>query len=119
MLGAWWGSRLWWMGFLYVGIGMTWLACSDDLYSRCNLDSNSENRLIRQCASSAEERSCAVEQFLQCETRVCARWFGGDPFCSQACQSDGDCGSDGLCREFVINSGKRFCIRRDLLSNDA
>ena len=41
--------------------------------------------------------SCAITNYVACETRVCLVYRNSDPFCSMDCQSDGDCEGSGKC----------------------
>lgn len=85
--------------------------CADDLYAVCNLDPQSPDATQRQCAQSSDSASCAIDNFLQCDTRVCARYNGSDAFCTQACTDDAECG-DGACRDFnpLQPNVQRYCV---------
>lgn len=83
--------------------------CGPDLYAPCQLN-ESEDEFVRACGSTNVDRSCAVEGYTQCDTRVCARYEGSKAFCTATCASDSDCGSGGRCVEFVIQTGARYCV---------
>lgn len=109
-----WRGALWGLGFvLTLGFGA---GCGDDLYASCELDANSEDNFVRQCAQGEDQRSCAVESYLQCDTRICGRFEGSSAFCTIACQSDADC-PGGQCREFVLQSGRSYCVRNEDIAN--
>lgn len=84
--------------------------CGPDVYATCDLDPASEEVFQRECARNDIERSCAVENFVQCDTRVCARYNGSQPFCTSRCTSDADCGEGGRCEEFVLQTGQKYCV---------
>ena len=91
--------------------------CASDLYAPCNLDTQSTNRTQSACATAlaeGDEVSCAIENYLQCDTNVCAAYQGSETFCTQACVTDADC-EDGVCRDFnIINPGSaRYCVAPD------
>jgi hypothetical protein len=95
---------MWSVGLLVlVGTG-----CNDDLYVSCEFSANDPQAL--ECGADNAEYSCAIENSLQCDTRVCARYEGSDGFCTKACAADADCGASGTCREFVFQSGKKYCV---------
>ena len=100
-----------WM-MLVAGLMSGVVGCGDDLYDPCELDASSEDVFVRECAQDTGNRSCSVEGFLQCQTRICARYEGSDAFCTVACQSDADCPA-GQCREFVLQTGRRYCVRNE------
>lgn len=83
--------------------------CNDDLYAACTISPDSST--LTQCVASGStnQSSCVVEQQLQCDTRICGKYQGSDPFCTVKCVSDDDC-SGGVCREFVFQSGARYCV---------
>ena len=102
-------------GLLLTGLFMATLlvtACGNDLYADCELDANSPDQLTAACAREGQQ-SCVIENFIQCDTRVCARFKGSSPFCSTACASDADC-PNGACEEIVFQSGSRYCVSNDL-----
>ncbi len=82
------------------------LGCSGDLYGQCQIPD--DDALLVECATSSTA-SCVVEEQLECETRVCGKYQGSQPFCTIECASDGDCPS-GACREFVFQTNRRFCV---------
>lgn len=98
-----WG--LWLLFSLAIMAGGMLSGCTDDLYASCELEPGSR------CAGSSESEmmSCTEEQNLQCETKICARFEGSEPYCTQTCEVDGDC-VGGVCREFPFKSGKRHCV---------
>ncbi|MBA2661690.1 MAG: hypothetical protein H0U74_05305 [Bradymonadaceae bacterium] len=83
--------------------------CTDDLYAACTIDP--EDPFMQQCAapSGSARTSCVVEQQLQCETRICGKYQGSTAFCTIECSADSEC-ADGVCREFVFQSGVRYCV---------
>lgn len=90
--------------------------CAPDLYLPCQLDTASTNPKQAQCANARENVTCTVENFSQCDTRVCGRYEGSEGFCTQKCTSDADCG-DGQCRDFnIIQPGTaRYCVAPEAL----
>ena len=91
---------------LALGAGCT----ETDLYAPCDLDANSSNPQTRRCAQEGTEYSCAISNYLQCETRTCARFEGSDAFCTLPCGTDDDCAPGGKCIEFIIQSGDKYCV---------
>ena len=81
-----------------------------DLYAPCDLDPNSASQQTRVCAQDDTEYSCVVSNYLQCETRSCARFEGSATFCTLPCVNDSDCAPGGSCIEFVIQSGQSYCV---------
>ena len=111
-----------WKGVIWAGFGCAmWLCagCTDDLFGPCDLDTQSLDPKQASCASSKGDaaKTCAIESFLQCDSRVCARYEGSPGYCSQGCQSDGDCDGGGKCRTFNIFSDppKKYCVPNELL----
>lgn len=91
--------------------------CNDDLYAPCDLEEDDGDPLVRECAAppvNTEGKSCSVTS-LQCDTRTCARYNSSEPFCTKRCNTDADCGSVGVCKEFVFQSGERFCVETSKL----
>ncbi len=84
--------------------GLTMVGCADDLYGECTLE-------VADCLGGDESRStsCIEEDQIECQSGACGRYQGSDPFCTMACNDDGDCPS-GECREFVFQSGQRHCV---------
>lgn len=76
--------------------------CSDDLYGNCTPD---------ECESSSAS-SCVAEPNFQCSSRVCGKYDGSEPFCTQECSSDGDC-PNGACEQFVLGRDETFCVPSD------
>ncbi len=105
------------LGALVLMSGLT--GCATDLYAPCNLDPQSNNPTQSTCANELAgdaQVSCAIENFLQCDTNVCGAYEGSDTFCTQACIEDSDCES-GECRDFnIIDPGTaRYCVSPDAL----
>lgn len=93
--------------WLIVGLmSLVAMGCSGDLYGSCTIDG--DDVLLIECAAS-DTASCVVEEQLECETRVCGKYRGSQPFCTIECNADGDCPS-GQCREFVFQSNRKFCV---------
>lgn len=92
------------------------VGCADDLYAPCNLDASSPDLAVRTCGddSGTEDKSCVVENQVQCDTRACGRYSGSEPFCTKRCTDDSDCPS-GLCLEFVFQSGAKYCVENALV----
>lgn len=107
-------SRVWWMtvgALALLGLSFGAAGCGDDLYAGCQLDNTSTDNFVRECAQDGGSRSCAVEGFLQCDTRICGRYEGSAAFCTIACSSDADC-PGGQCREFVLQTGRSYCVEQ-------
>lgn len=112
-----WNSRLGFIGTsLLAGVALTWMVgCADDLYTPCDLDPASPDTAVAACGTNdGVDRSCVVDNQIQCDTRSCGRYQGSDPFCTKACQDDGDCPSGG-CIELVFQSGRKYCVADELL----
>lgn len=97
-----WGSSLLVGAALALLLGAS--ACTDDLYASCSLERD-------RCGDpGAETLSCAEKNNLQCETQVCARYEGSEPYCTVACEDDGDC-TAGVCRVFNFSdSSSAYCV---------
>lgn len=93
---------------LIVGIGLT--GCADDLYGECSIEPESGD-VLESCLEEGENssKSCVVQGQHECQTGTCGRYRGSAPFCTSLCSSDEDCPS-GECREFVFQSGERYCV---------
>ena len=102
------------LGFVSV-LGTLFVGCADDLYAPCQLDPQSGDQAVRECGldQQGSDKSCVVENQVQCDTRVCGRYQGSAPFCTQPCSSDSDC-SGGVCVEFVFQSGVSYCVENIL-----
>jgi hypothetical protein len=98
--------RAWVCGLGLMVWGVT--GCNDDLYAPCEFAQT--DRQAQVCGAENAKYSCAIENSLQCETRVCARYEGSDGFCTKKCSADADCGELGTCREFVFQSGNKYCV---------
>lgn len=85
-----------------LALALSLTGCSDDLYASCELEPGSD------CAED-ENVSCVERQNLQCETQVCARFKGSEPFCTTTCEVDGDCVA-GVCREVVFGDSTKYCV---------
>lgn len=83
--------------------------CADDLYAPCTLDPSSPDPAIQLCGDRSQDLSCAVDNYVQCDTRVCARFSGSEPFCTKRCTDDSDCPA-GRCLEFPFQSQKKYCV---------
>ena len=109
-----WGLRAGGLAALACGL----FGCAGDLYTPCQLDPQSSNPTQRECAQAMEGESvtCAVDNFLPCDTRVCARYEGSEGCCTQSCTSDAECG-DGVCEEFnPLQPGTvRYCVPSEAL----
>jgi hypothetical protein len=105
-------EEMWMRRWMWSVMGLAALVvatgCQDDLYAPCQFNQNDPQAEF--CGADGVQFSCAIENSLQCETRVCARFEGGDAFCTKACVADDDCGAQGTCREFVFQSGKKYCV---------
>lgn len=118
------GAMGWWLragGVAALACG--WAGCAGDLYTPCELDPQSSSPTHRECAQSGggdenedESVTCAVDNFLPCDTRVCARYEGSDGFCTQTCTSDAECG-EGVCEDFnPLQPGTvRYCVPDEAL----
>ncbi len=105
-----------WLGLMVSGILalaslVIFTGCADDLYASCNLASDSQDAAVRFCGSDegGTDKSCVVENQAQCDTLICGRFNGSDPFCTKRCSSDADCPA-GICTEFVFQSGVNYCV---------
>ena len=98
-----WGSSLLVGAALALLLGAS--ACTDDLYASCSLEAGSR------CEDPSQTNiSCVEEQNLQCETQVCARYEGSDPYCTTTCEVDDDC-TAGVCRIFSpFGSSTGYCV---------
>jgi len=81
---------------------------SEPGYTACYLDAASTNEAVATCGAAPGTVSCVVTDQIQCESRICARYQGSEPFCTSTCQTDSDC-DQGECREFVLGTGAKYC----------
>lgn len=93
-----------------LALGLGAAGCSNDLYASCELERGTP------CAAQGEggqKVSCVETQNLQCDTKICARYEGSEPYCTISCEVDGDC-TAGVCRTFspFDKSGNpvRYCV---------
>lgn len=93
------------------------VGCADDLYASCDLDPNSLDEAVSSCGLNDTDalKNCVVENQVQCDTRVCARYESSDPFCTKRCSDDSDCPS-GACLEFVFQTGDFYCVENVLVN---
>lgn len=96
-----------WGSMLLMGVAIALLfgasACTDDLYASCSLEAGTR------CEDPESNVSCVEEQNLQCETQICGRFKGSQPFCTTTCEVDGDC-TAGVCRSFPFGTTSRYCV---------
>lgn len=105
------------MALCAIGSAMLLSACVDDLYADCPLDQNSNDPAVKACGRiDGSFRGCIVENQVACKTSICGRYQGSDPFCTRSCTSDSEC-EDGQCLEFVFQSGRRYCVRDDVVGS--
>lgn len=97
-----------WMALIAVGVFT--MGCTDDLYGACEIRPESGD-VLEDCLGEggSQQLSCVVREQGQCQTGACGRYRGSAPFCTTTCTSDDDCPS-GECREFVYQSGERYCV---------
>lgn len=95
-----------WGGLWLVPIAMCFLlvGCADDMYSSCTVDEGSA------CASDSESVSCVEDDNSDCDSQVCARYQGSDPFCTTPCSSDGDCVAGECIRIELQGSSTKYCV---------
>lgn len=93
-----------------LAVGLT--GCADDLYAPCDLDPADVDPVTRACATEAS--SCAIENYPQCDTTICGRFEGSEPFCTQTCASDSDCPA-GVCAQFTVGVSTRYCVDESIL----
>lgn len=87
-----------------VGVLVLMLSgCSNDLYADCDLDQDLD------CSDGDAAYSCVQEPTTQCSTRVCGRYQQSRAFCTQRCQSDGDC-AGGSCEQFILGDESKYCV---------
>jgi hypothetical protein len=77
--------------------------CADDLYAPCTLDPSSPDPAIQLCGDRSQDLSCAVDNYVQCDTRVCARFSGSEPFCTKRCTDDGASNSHFSLRKNIVS----------------
>jgi hypothetical protein len=111
-----------------VILALTLTACGDDFGTECSLP---DNDAVRQAcsgtsASTGEEEeveantsataSCVVENIIECDSRICAKYRGSKPFCTERCSSptDSSCPDGAFCAEYVVGTGKHYCVKSSL-----
>ncbi len=97
-----------------VIIALGLIGCGDDLYGECEIRPESGD-ILENCLSEGDDAqtvSCVVRDQGQCQTGTCGRYRGSTPFCTATCVDDDDCPA-GECREFVYQSGERYCVAYD------
>jgi hypothetical protein len=88
--------------------------CGDDFGTSCTLPDNDQVRAACSGNGAQSSASCVVKNIIQCDSRVCGVYR--DPkaslegFCTQSCESDGDCPGDAFCDEFVVGTGQSYCV---------
>ncbi|MEO1272702.1 MAG: hypothetical protein AAFX99_31835 [Myxococcota bacterium] len=100
-------------------------ACGDDFGTQCTLPANDvveqvcegEQSVSMDGQDESSSASCVVENIIECDSRLCARYRGSTPFCTLQCSSDSDCPGSAFCTEFVIGTGKSYCVKGDLSGN--
>lgn len=103
--------RVW----LFTAVALVVLSmtgCADDLYAPCDLDPADVDPVTRACASEAS--SCAIDNYPQCDTTICGRFEGSDPFCTTTCSQDSDC-PGGVCLQFTVGIPTKYCVDQQLL----
>lgn len=78
--------------------------CSDNLYSDCT----PSDELGCGAESAA---SCVAKPVFECDSRICGKFRNSPTFCTKACESDSEC-SPGICREFVLGTGDKYCVQK-------
>ncbi len=96
--------------------------CGDDFGQSCTLPPNEfvEDACGLQDADTGEsEASCVVENVIECDSRICARYRGSDSFCTETCSgpNDSGCPSGSECREYVVGEGKFYCVLDEYLQD--
>lgn len=95
--------------------------CGDDFGTECSLPDNDAVRAACSGDSDTDAResstaSCVVENIIECDSRVCARYRGSQAFCTVRCDGEEDksCPQSAFCAEFVIGSGQFYCVKQNL-----
>jgi len=95
-------------------------ACGDDFGTECSLPDNDAVRAA--CnggggtdANETSTASCVVENIIECDSRICARYRGSQSFCTLRCDSaeDTSCPQSAFCAEFVIGTGDFYCVKEN------
>jgi len=45
--------------------------------------------------------TCVVAQHPMCDEQICAMWENSEPFCTRACEQDGDCRAGSSCQSYL------------------
>lgn len=119
------GGRLAWVLVALCVAVLTLSACGDDFGTECSLPDNDSVRAA--CSGSADggedegetttaSASCVVENVVECDSRICAQYRGSTPFCSERCSGakDGSCPDGAFCAEYVVGTGKFYCVKSSL-----
>lgn len=85
-------------------------ACGDDFGTACTLPDNDTVKLACEGDGENSNASCVVENIVECDSRLCASYRGSSSFCTLSCSSDSDCPGSAFCAEFVIGTGRKYCV---------
>ncbi len=107
------------LGLLAMGLAAS--GCGDDFGTECSLPDNDAVRAacrsaVDETTNEEEQSSCVVENIVECDARICARYRGSQPFCTVRCDgpSDTSCPQSAFCAEFVIGTGNYYCVKSEL-----
>lgn len=103
------------IGLLIMGLGT--VGCAGDLYGSCEIRPETGD-VLESCLTDdgSQTVSCVARDQGQCQSGACGRYQGSRAFCTRSCADDSDCPA-GECREFVFQSGERYCVSFDDIEN--
>lgn len=88
------------------------VACSDDYNNACELPDTPS--IQQRCAIGDDpdaQPTCVFTLSAECSSNLCVVYNGNGPFCSKDCNTNGDCGPNGICE--TSPSGQRYCVPAD------
>ncbi len=94
------------------------LACEGgaEPFRSCSLDPILREPGTQRCTGATgteATETCVFASHPQCPDGVCLVWHNSAPFCSSACQGDGDCPPDSSCQAppaELGNTGEKYCV---------
>ena len=99
---------------LAVTFNLVLVGCGDDFGTSCTLPDNEQVRAACTVSGAQSSASCVVKNIIQCDSRVCGVYRDSkaslEGFCTERCESDGDCPGDAFCDEFVVGTGEKYCV---------
>jgi hypothetical protein len=106
----------WTAGLAVVCLGLTLVACEDDVGRCCRTLDEEAMDLVPMTSTTA----IRLDPQFDCSSLTCVVYRGSDAFCTAPCFEDEDCPEDFVCRAVLeadpgpdaqIRPSDRFCVR--------